>query len=52
MYYYEFKLIYHDGSKSTMTTYYDYTDTLAYCNEGVRVGWLKDFDYQIISEEY
>jgi len=52
MYYYEFTLIYSDDSQSTMTTYSDYQDTLAYCNEGIRAGWLKDFDYKIVAEEY
>ena len=45
MEYYDWQLIYTDGKVSHLTTVgsYEYNDQLAYCQEGIRAGWLERY---------
>lgn len=51
--YYEFVLKYSDGAVSTLTVMdYEYSDQIAYCNEGLRAGWLLEVNSTAKGEEY
>jgi len=44
--YYDLKLTHSDGRVSWVTVMdYDYNDQLAYCQEGVRAGWLLEYKF-------
>lgn len=51
--YYEFTLVHKNGKVSIVTVErQEYNDQLAYCREGVSAGWLLDYDYETVIEEY
>ena len=53
MYYYEFTIHYLDGKVSFVSVYQqEFDDEIGYCQEGKNSGWITDYSYKVVKEEW